>query len=138
LKAAALATVLLIMFPARGRAATGTIQDVQHVVIFMQENRSFDHYFGTLQGVHGFNDHSTLLLQNGHNVFTQPNGTNHVFPFHSAAQNVNNVEHGWNEHLVWDNGRWDNWVSFNGTTAMAYYNRADLPFYFALADAYTK
>ena len=33
---------------------SGTIQDVKHVVILMQENRSFDHYFGTLRGVRGF------------------------------------------------------------------------------------
>jgi len=33
---------------------TGTIADVEHIVILMQENRSFDHYFGTLRGVRGF------------------------------------------------------------------------------------
>ena len=35
---------------------SGTIRDVQHVVILMLENRSFDHYFGTMQGVRGFGD----------------------------------------------------------------------------------
>ena len=40
--------------PARRR--TGTIKDVKHIVILMQENRSFDHYFGTMRGVRGFGD----------------------------------------------------------------------------------
>jgi phospholipase C len=44
---------------------TGTIQDVQHVVILMQENRSFDHYFGHLNGVRGFNDPRALKRQAG-------------------------------------------------------------------------
>ena len=39
---------------------TGTIQDVKHIVILMQENRSFDHYFGTLSGVAGFSDPNAL------------------------------------------------------------------------------
>ena len=74
-----LAASLLSLFPSRGQAASGTIQDVQHVVILMQENRSFDHYFGALRGVHGFNDQSTLLLRNGNNAFFQPQGTNYIF-----------------------------------------------------------
>ncbi|MGO9586868.1 MAG: phosphocholine-specific phospholipase C [Limisphaerales bacterium] len=122
----------------RGRAATGTIQDVQHVVILMQENRSFDHYFGSLRGVRGFNDHSTLLFQNGLNAFYQPQGTNYVLPFHITAQCLNDVEHDWGgEHAVWNLGWWNQWVAVNGPSAMTYYNRSDLPFYYALADAYT-
>jgi len=46
-------------------SATGTLADVQHVVIFMQENRSFDHYFGTLAGVRGFNDPRAITLPGG-------------------------------------------------------------------------
>ena len=38
------------------RRCKGTIEDVEHVVVLMQENRSFDHYFGTLSGVRGFGD----------------------------------------------------------------------------------
>ena len=44
---------------------TGTVADVRHVVILMQENRSFDHYFGTLRGVRGFGDKQALRYQNG-------------------------------------------------------------------------
>ncbi|MEK6297586.1 MAG: alkaline phosphatase family protein, partial [Paraburkholderia tropica] len=38
-----------LAIPANNR--TGSIKDVEHIVILMQENRSFDHYFGTLRGV---------------------------------------------------------------------------------------
>ena len=43
-----------LAIPANNR--TGTLRDVEHIVVLMQENRSFDHYFGTLRGVRGFND----------------------------------------------------------------------------------
>lgn len=86
------AGVLFLLLPS-GRAATGTIQDVQHVVILMQENRSFDHYFGSLRGVRGFNDHSALLFESGDNAFFQPQSTNYVLPFHTTAQCINDVEH---------------------------------------------
>src|ERR1700752_1396187 len=48
---------------------TGTIADVKHVVILMQENRSFDHYFGTLRGVRGFGDKQILTYQNGRTIW---------------------------------------------------------------------
>lgn len=51
---------------------TGTIQDMEHIVIFMQENRAFDHYYGTLKGVRGFNDRSAPPLPSGRSPFYQP------------------------------------------------------------------
>ena len=41
-------------------AGSASLSDVQHVVVLMQENRSFDHYFGTLSGVRGFSDRHTI------------------------------------------------------------------------------
>ena len=62
---------------------TGTIRDVEHVVILMQENRAFDHYFGTLAGVRGFGDRFPIPLPDGRNVWQQrmANG-NLMMPFH--------------------------------------------------------
>jgi phospholipase C len=121
-----------------GHAATGTIRDVEHVVILMQENRSFDHYFGALKGVHGFNDQSTLLLRSGKNVFFQPNGPSSVTPFHAPTLLLDDIRHDWiGEHEFWNLGQWDRWVVASGPATMAYYTRADLPFYYGLADAYT-
>src|SRR6516225_6982179 len=66
---------------------TGTIQDVEHIIILMQENRPFDHHFGTLRGVRGFSDpravNINLPLQSGNgsapaSVFLQPAGANNV------------------------------------------------------------
>src|SRR3984957_1755816 len=62
---------------------TGTIDDVEHIIILMQENRPFDHHFGTLRGVRGFSDpravNINLPLQGGPGttlapVFLQPAG----------------------------------------------------------------
>ena len=44
---------------------TGTIKDVKHVVMLMQENRGFDHYFGTMKGVRGFGDRFPIPLESG-------------------------------------------------------------------------
>src|SRR5579862_1444257 len=62
--------VRALSIPANNR--TGTIQDVEHVVFMMQENRSFDHYFGTLRGVRGFGDPRPLELPSGRPVWDQP------------------------------------------------------------------
>ena len=117
---------------------TGSIADVQHVIIFMQENRSFDHYFGTLHGVHGFSDRNPLKFQNGKSDFYQPNGSGYVLPFHSSDQCINDLAHDWTTtHQAVDSGWNDQWNPAKGTETMAYMDRGDLPYYYALADAYT-
>src|SRR6201996_4599172 len=75
---------------------TGTIKDVQHVVILMQENRSFDHYFGCLKGVRGFSDPRPLTLPSGRPVFHQPvgGGTEEAllpFRFDTAASRAERI-----------------------------------------------
>ena len=55
-------------------AAPGsTYMDAEHVVFLMQENRSFDHCFGTLKGVRGFNDPRAIRLANQNPVWLQSN-----------------------------------------------------------------
>src|SRR6476660_6961916 len=61
---------------------SGTIQDVKHIVILMQENRSFDHYFGTLRGVRGFADRHPVPLHGGKTVWAQSDGKHEIPPFH--------------------------------------------------------
>ncbi len=122
---------------------TGTIRDVEHIVVLMQENRSFDHYFGTLQGVRGFGDPRTMLLSSGQPVWYQPNGSSYVLPFHPPApdmglQFLEDLPHDWQStHLAWNGGQWDQWVPTKGTTTMAHLTRSDIPFHYALADAFT-
>jgi len=117
---------------------THTIHDVQHVVIFMQENRSFDHYFGSLGGVRGFNDATGLAFGPGTNDFYQPNSGSFVLPFHTSLPCVIDLDHDWGTgHEAWNSGLWNQWVPIKGATTMSYYTRADLGYYYALADAYT-
>ena len=55
----------------------GTLKDVEHVVIFMQENRAFDHYFGAMNGVRGFADRFPIPVpgDDRKTVWTQGNDT---------------------------------------------------------------
>ncbi|QNK65095.1 phosphocholine-specific phospholipase C [Variovorax sp. PAMC26660] len=122
---------------------TGTITDVEHIVILMQENRSFDHYFGTLQGVRGFGDPRPVALPNGKPVWYQPNGGGYVLPYHPDAGNLGSrftsgLNHNWGDgHDAWNKGRYDGWVAAKSVRTMAYMTREDIPFHFALADAFT-
>jgi phospholipase C len=83
------ATAASLLTPSIARAAaiegnhrTRSIRDVEHVIILMQENRSFDHYFGTMRGVRGFGDPHAVTLPTGRDVFHQPDGSREVLPFH--------------------------------------------------------
>ena len=122
---------------------TGTINDVEHIVIMMQENRSFDHYYGTLRGVRGFGDNRAIDLPNGNPVWYQPNNNGYLLPFHPGAPNlglqfIEDLAHDWTTtHAAWNQGKYDQWVPNKGTTTMAHLVRSDIPFHYALADAFT-
>jgi len=122
---------------------TGTIEDVEHIVILMQENRSFDHYFGALKGVRGFGDPRPVNLTSGNPVWYQPNGSGYVLPFRPTApdlglQFLEDLAHDWTStHVAWNAGQYDQWVPSKGTTTMAYLTREDVPYHYALADAFT-
>ena len=122
---------------------TGTIADIEHIVILMQENRSFDHYFGTLKGVRGFGDPRGINLPSGKPVWYQPNGADYVLPFHPSAANlglqfIEDLAHDWTStHAAWNDGKYDRWVPNKGTSTMAHLTRSDIPFHYALADAFT-
>ena len=150
---AGLPTHLLEALAAQG--GCGTLQDIQHVVILVQENRSFDSYFGTLSGVAGYSDPNVLLQPDGRPIFQQPGYDvpgydGHLFPFrldtvNSSGECTNDITHSWGpQHESWNGGAMDNWVRAhladdptNGPLTMGYDIREDLPFYYALADAFT-
>ncbi|EFL01832.1 phospholipase C, phosphocholine-specific [Streptomyces sp. SPB78] len=138
---------------AAGPRHGGSLDDVEHVVMLMQENRSFDHYFGTMRGVRGFNDPRAQRLSTGKSVFFQPDAVNpdgYTLPFHldthsTSAQAIPSTSHAWSvQHEAWNNGKMDNWLPAhrkadgkNGPYVMGYYTREDIPFQFALAEAFT-
>jgi len=129
----------LLAAPASNR--TGTIADVEHIVFLMQENRSFDHYFGTMRGVRGFADPRAVQLPSGAPVWQQPTDAGYLMPYrvnNLATRFLPDPPHGWNDtHAAWNQGRHDQWVPNKGETTMTYYARMDLPYYYALADAFT-
>ncbi|MDE3198799.1 MAG: phospholipase C, phosphocholine-specific, partial [Acidobacteriota bacterium] len=127
--------------------------DAEHVVILMQENRSFDHMFGTLRGVRGFDDPRAVTLPDGKPVWLQSNqaGETHG-PFHLDLKNTSatwlgSLPHAWsNQQDARNRGNHDGWLDAKRSGrkeaaslpfTMGYYNRGDLPFYYALADAFT-
>lgn len=153
LRAGAAAAAVAAIPPSIARAlaipaarVTGTIADVRHVVILMQENRSFDHYFGTLNGVRGFGDPRPITLRNGKPVWYQP-GDDHgqVLPFalrgggdtENRTQCVEtDLPHAWKgSQKAW--AFHDAWVHKKQHASMGYLTRQDIPFYYALADAFT-
>jgi phospholipase C len=142
---------------------TGRLSDIKHVVILMQENRSFDHYFGTLPQVRGFSDPTAITLSTGRSVFHQPvqtsppagtsqysNPDGYLLPFHmdsrtTSAQAAPSISHSWGpQHSAWNDGAMDNWVpahiaadGANGPFTMGHYTREDIPFHWALAENFT-
>lgn len=131
----------VLAMPAASRH--GSIRDVEHIVILTQENRSFDHYFGTMRGVRGFADPHPVTLPSGRSVWHQPSGVGEVLPFRPNVQNLGaqylpDPPHGWNDgHAAWNAGRYDGWVPNKGVATMIYHTRRDIPYHFALADAFT-
>jgi len=130
--------------PAVGRS--GTLEDVEHIVVFMLENRSFDHYFGHLSGVRGYNDRFAVRLANGKPVWFQPRmrrPDEPILPFHldtqrCSAQFLQDLDHEWNsQHGAIAAGRMDVWPLNKTDMTMGYFLREDIPFHYALADAFT-
>jgi phospholipase C len=123
--------------------ATRTLQDLQHIVVLMQENRSFDHYFGVMRGVRGFGDPHPAILPSGRPVWDQANGAIVVPPFRPDVGNlaltfIEDLDHSWDgTHQMFNSGNWDQWLPAKSTTCMAHMDRSDLPFHYALADAFT-
>jgi phospholipase C len=121
---------------------TGTISDVKHVVILMQENRSFDHYFGTLSGVRGFGDKQALKYPNGTSIFAQPDAKRtdlgYLLPYNLTDQTDGDLDHGWDgDHEARNGGLWNNWVPAKTEETMGYFTRDEIPFQYAVADAFT-
>lgn len=130
------------------QAPTGGIEIIEHVVILMQENRSFDHYYGSLRGVRGFNDPTAIRLPDKRDVFHQPcsvtsdlkvgHPDGHVLPYQVNDQQMAGTPHGWGDgHNAWNKGRYDKWVPYKQTNTMSGYRRENLPFYYALSEAFT-
>jgi phospholipase C len=134
-------------------ADNSSFADAEHVVFLMQENRSFDHMFGSLQGVRGFNDPRALRLPNGNPVWLQSDEKGDTYtPFHLDIHNtkvtwMGDLPHGWPDQTdARNHGHYDRWLEAKKSgrkeyrhmpLTLGHYSRADLPFYYAMADAFT-
>lgn len=130
-----------------------TYLDAEHIVFLMQENRSFDHTYGTLQGVRGFNDPRAIRQPDKNLVWLQTNAHGETYaPFRLDIKEtkitwMGSLPHAWTNQVdARNNGKYDKWLdvkhSGEATYAdmpltMGYYTREDIPFYYALADAFT-
>jgi phospholipase C len=141
-----------------------SIRDIRHIVFLMQENRSFDHYFGTMSGVRGFSDPGVIRndifgtlypvwQQFGYGPGYGVDSGKAIEPFHLEQRfptengaTTNDITHEWGaQHHSWNHGKMDSWVQAhliadgvkNFAPVMGYFTRADIPFYYALADAFT-
>ncbi|WP_406397306.1 phospholipase C, phosphocholine-specific [Streptomyces sp. NBC_00879] len=127
--------------PAQG--TTGSIQDVEHIVVLMQENRSFDHYFGAMKGVRGFGDPRPVTLPSGKSVWNQAAGKKVTLPFRPPGDDLGmeflqGLNHDWaGGQKAFNQGKYDQWVPAKTATTMAYLTRDDIPFHYALADSFT-
>ncbi|WP_300601446.1 phosphocholine-specific phospholipase C [Niabella sp.] len=135
--------------PAKG----STFEDAEHIVLLMQENRSFDHCFGALKGVRGFNDPRVLKLADGNPVWLQTDKEKKSYlPFRLDMQQtritwMGGLPHSWGDQVdARNNGQYDQWLTAKRTgykgfegqpMTLGYYTRKDIPFNYALADAFT-
>ena len=124
----------------------GSINDIDHVVIFFQENRSFDQLYGTRKGVRGFSDPDVLVQANGKPVWYQPSSSNpdgHILPYPMTSkgpggQCSGDPNHSWEaQHVAWNGGKMDGYASTMGQMALGYLTQEDLLWYNALANDFT-
>lgn len=133
--------------------AGSTFLDAEHVVILMQENRSFDHCYGSLNGVRGFNDPRAFIKPDRKPVWFQTDEKGRTYsPFRLNIKDTNatwmgSLPHGWTDQVdARNNGRYDQWLFAKKSghkdykdmpLTLGYYTREDIPFYYSLADAFT-
>lgn len=127
--------------------------DAEHIVFLMQENRSFDHTYGTLQGVRGFNDPRAITIPGNNLVWLQSNKEGETYaPFRYDIKDtkitwMSSLPHSWSNQVdARNNGKYDKWLDAKHSgnkeyspmpLTMGYYTREDIPFYYSLADAFT-
>ncbi|CAI7566686.1 unnamed protein product [Penicillium bialowiezense] len=134
-------------------AVAGSLKDIEHVVIFMQENRSWDTYFGTMAGVRGFNDPNVQVNPDGNSVWhqvvepAQSNKTKTLLPWylgqeggdwHDAIQCLTAGSNGYTENQQsLNNGSNNHWVTKNTPWSWGYLKRQDIPVQYAIAEGWT-
>ena len=137
-------------------ANNSNLKQIEHVILFMQENRAFDHYFGTMAGVRGFNDPNVQIKSNGKSIFEQPvnssakpqppKGVDSLMYWYlnqagdeyiKATDCVVGGTNAWEQNqAAWNKGKNDKWIAENTPYSIGYFKRKELPVHFALAEEF--
>ncbi|KAL2803429.1 phosphoesterase family-domain-containing protein [Aspergillus granulosus] len=151
---ALLVSAFLLLVGASIPVAAGSLKDIQHVVIFMQENRSWNNYFGTMAGVRGFNDPNVQVNSDGLPVWYQTvtpamsSATNTLLPWYLGYQNssywtdaIQCMNAGSNSYTsnqaALNHGLNNMWARNNTPWSWGYFKRDDIPVHFAIAEGWT-
>ncbi len=132
-------------------AAPGSLQSIKHIIFFIQENRTFDHYFGMLaqyraaRGIASddIDGYDASDMQKYAQLDTLGNA---VLPYHQRSVCIENTSPSWNPtHYAYDNGLMDNFVSVKEIPStidpqyhrvMGYYDETDIPYYYEAASQF--
>jgi len=146
-EALAQSTIVDDMLNATPQGQNGSLKDIEHVIFFMQENRSFDHYYGTLRGVRGFGDPRPLKTKDGSSVWNQKESVLTTYkPYHlndggsTQAGEIYLIDplHDYGTGRGACNNGWhDRWMPNKGLVSLAHYAEKDIPLYFKLAKSFT-
>ncbi|KAH8814853.1 phosphoesterase family-domain-containing protein [Xylogone sp. PMI_703] len=149
-----ISSAVAVMYPLLAAPAiAGSIADIEHVVLFMQENRAFDHYFGTMAGVRGFSDPNVQVNSDGKTVWQQAvnsdltTSADYLLPWYvnypggdflNATQCMVAGDNGWQDNHAALNGDLNNhWATNNTPWSWSFFKRSDLPVQFAIADGWS-
>jgi phospholipase C len=164
----AIVTILLCatLLPLAPSQLSGSGGKIQHLIFIVQENHSFDNYFGTYPGANGLplglsvpvnpNDTSLGFVKPYHLDVSQPImivgdelppgvadpdqlEPSQTAPYHFDSESISHdLSHAWLvAHEAYDNGLMDGFVAAEGSTlTMGYYDRSDIPYYWDYANQY--
>ncbi|KAK9461907.1 phosphoesterase family-domain-containing protein [Lipomyces oligophaga] len=128
-------------------SANGLAQ-IEHIVLFMQENRAFDHYYGTMAGVRNFRD-PNVQVNNGTKIWYQPTASteaDYLLPWYlnedasytNSTQCIVAGSNGWSaNHNSWNFGALNGWVTNNTAWSWGYLKRSDIPTHFDIVEGWT-
>ncbi|KAK7204669.1 hypothetical protein BZA70DRAFT_279730 [Myxozyma melibiosi] len=124
------------------------LAQIKHIVLFMQENRAFDHYYGTMAGVRGFKD-PNVKITNGKSVWYQPTSSDkadYLLPWYlsgdgtysESAQCMVAGSNDWSpNHNAWNFGDINGWVTNNTAWSWGHFKRDDIPTHFGIVEGWT-
>lgn len=127
----------------------GGLSDIKHVVLFMQENRAFDHYYGSVAGVRGFKDPNVQIGENGKPIWYQPANNSkaeYLLPWYLsedksyADSNQCSLAgtNSWTDnHNSWNDGKMDGWATNNTAYSWGHFRRKDIPTHFSIVEGWT-